>query len=82
MAKNGKYELRIHQKMSLDFYSSHFLRDGAYLYFHFLLLLLFGQLSNAYILQQDNIPSTVVYSLEKFALCASSVRIQVNSTVY
>lgn len=42
-----------------------------------ILLLLFCQHFSAFFLQKGNIPSTLVYNLENFALCTSGIGIKV-----
>lgn len=53
-----------------------FSEDGSYCISIFFILLTLQCFF--FFLQKDDIPRTVVYSLEKFALCISNIRTQVN----
>lgn len=75
VAKMGKDGPCVHQKMPSNSDSSHLLEMAPICIS--ILLLLFCQHSGDFLLQKDNIPSTLVYSLENFALCTSGIGLKV-----
>lgn len=71
----GKDEPRVHQKMPSNSASSHLVEMAPIC---ISILLLFCQHFGCLLSSKGNIPSTLVYSLEDFALCTAGIRIKVN----